>query len=104
MSTQTQPQERSSVEALRLAEQLRDLSTRFKTPSHEKGVCNGASFELRRLHEANQELLEALNLTYTATLHIQSQLSEGKPVQAENEAAISAHISRAAIAKAIRNN
>lgn len=47
-------------EALRLAEQLRDLSTMFKTPSHEKGVCNGASFEIRRLHEANQAMLEAL--------------------------------------------
>lgn len=42
-------------EALRLAEQLRDLSTMFKTPSHEKGVCNGASFELRRLHQSEQE-------------------------------------------------
>ena len=47
-------------EALRFAEQLRDLSSKFKAPSHEKGVCNGASFELRRLHSVNAELLEAL--------------------------------------------
>jgi hypothetical protein len=47
-------------EALRLAAQLRDLSTLFKSPTYEKGVCNGASFELRRLHEVNQELMEAL--------------------------------------------
>ena len=46
-------------EALRLAEQLKDLSTQFKTPSHEKGVCNGAIQELRRLHEVNEHLLEA---------------------------------------------
>lgn len=51
---------KNSEEALRLSEQLRDLSTKFKTPSHEKGVCNGASFELRRLHEANQAMLAAL--------------------------------------------
>lgn len=28
--------------ALRSAEQLRDISSRFKTPSHERGVCNAA--------------------------------------------------------------
>ena len=47
-------------EALRIADQLRDMSTQFKTPSHNKGVCNGAVQELRRLHEVNVELLEAL--------------------------------------------
>lgn len=53
-------------EALRLAEQLRDMSTQFKAPSHDKGVCHGASFELRRLHELNQELVEALkDVVYT---------------------------------------
>lgn len=36
--------------ALRVAEQLRDMSSRFKTPSHELGVCNAAIEELRRQH------------------------------------------------------
>lgn len=47
-------------EALRLAEQLRDMSTMFKAPSHNKGVCNGASFELRRLHHNEEVLRNAL--------------------------------------------
>lgn len=47
-------------EALRLAEQLRDMTTRFKTPSHERGVCNGAIQELRRLHAENEALRNAL--------------------------------------------
>jgi hypothetical protein len=46
--------------ALWLAGQLRDMSTKFKTPSHERGVCNGADQELRQLHAVNTELLEAL--------------------------------------------
>lgn len=47
-------------DALKLADQLRDMSTKFKTPSHERGVCNGAIEKLRRLHALNQELVEAL--------------------------------------------
>ena len=60
---------KTQPEALRLAEQLRDLSTMFKTPSHEKGVCNGASFEIRRLHALNQELVEALQSMLTTWEH-----------------------------------
>ena len=52
--------ESKQPEALRLAAQLRDMSTKFRTPSHEKGVCNGAIQELRRLHALNDELLLAL--------------------------------------------
>ena len=37
--------------AIRLAEQLRDISSRFKTPSHERGVCNAAIEELRHQHD-----------------------------------------------------
>ena len=46
-------------EPLRLAAQLRDMSSKFKTPSHERGVCNGAMQELRRLH-AELELITAI--------------------------------------------
>ena len=45
MTTPTQ-----QPEALRIAEQLRDISSRFKTPSHERGACNSAIEELRRQH------------------------------------------------------
>ncbi len=41
-------------EALRLAQQLTDLTSMFATPSHERGVCNGAIQELRRLHELHE--------------------------------------------------
>ena len=46
-------------EALRLAEQLRDISSRFKTPSHERGVCNSAIEELRRQHAEIARLTDA---------------------------------------------
>ena len=52
-------------EALVLAEQLKDLSNKFPTPSHDRGVLNSAIDELRRLHEANVELLAALNAMLT---------------------------------------
>ncbi len=47
-------------ESLKLAEQLRDLSTKFAISSHEKGVCNGAIQELRRLEAVNAALFNAL--------------------------------------------
>jgi hypothetical protein len=47
-------------EALRLAEHLVDMSNKYRTPSHERGVVNGAIQELRRLHAANAELVAAL--------------------------------------------
>ena len=50
MSTTQQP------EAMRLAEQLRDMCSQFKTPSHERGVVNGAIQELRRQHARIAEL------------------------------------------------
>ena len=43
-------------QALRLADQLRDMSSQYKSPSHEKGVINGTIQELRRLHARNVEL------------------------------------------------
>lgn len=52
--TQQQP------EALRLVDQVRDMTRRFKTPSHERGVCNGVVQELQRLHALNAQMLEAL--------------------------------------------
>ena len=54
MSNNQQP------EALRLAEQLRDMCSIFKTPSHERGVVNGAIQELRRQHARISELEEML--------------------------------------------
>ena len=42
---------RQQPEALRLAEQLRDMCSQFKTPSHERGVVNGAIQELHRQHD-----------------------------------------------------
>ena len=83
-------------EALRLADQLRDLSTRLKTPSHEKGVCNGAIQELRRLHDVelhskqlergfdklyalNQELLAVLDkLEYSSGGYIKRYPDESE--------------------------
>jgi len=59
----TQPQERSSVEALRLAEILDD-----GTPGWPD--CCNASTELRRLHEVNQELVEVLHLTNIDCQHL----------------------------------
>jgi len=77
-------------EALRLADQLRDMSTKFKTPSHERGVCNGAIQKLRRLHAVNTELLEALK-------DIVEFWDSIVPTDAVNQMHINA---RAAIAKA----
>lgn len=42
--------------SMQIAEQLSDMSSRFKTPSHERGVCNSAIEELRRLHAENEAL------------------------------------------------
>lgn len=55
MSTTQKP------EALRLAEQLRDMCSRFKTPSHERGVVNGAIQELHRQHARIAELESQLS-------------------------------------------
>lgn len=44
------------LEALRLADQLRDMSSQYKSPSHEKGVINGAIQELRSQHARIAEL------------------------------------------------
>ena len=44
MTTTQQP------EALKLSEQCAGMTSMFKTPSHERGVLNGAAQELRRLH------------------------------------------------------
>jgi hypothetical protein len=41
---------------MQISEQLSDMSSRFKTPSHERGVCNSAIEELRRLHAENEAL------------------------------------------------
>jgi hypothetical protein len=46
-------------EALLIAEQLSGLSSRFKTPSHERGVCNAAIEELRRQHTEIEALKAA---------------------------------------------
>lgn len=43
-------------EALLLADQLRDMSSQYKSPSYEKGVINGVIQELRRPRERVQEL------------------------------------------------
>lgn len=51
-------------DALKLADQLRDMSTKFKTPSHERGVCNGAIEKLRRLHAENQGQAERIQDIY----------------------------------------
>ena len=51
---------------LRIAEQLRDMSSRFKTPSHERGVCNAAIQELDRLHAENKALKAALSESVAA--------------------------------------
>ncbi len=52
------------LDALKLADQLRDMSTKFKTPSHERGVCNGAIEKLRRLHAENQGQAERIQDIY----------------------------------------
>lgn len=50
--------------SMQIAEQLSDMSSRFKTPSHERGVCNSAIEELRRLHAENEALkLQLLKAT-----------------------------------------
>jgi len=49
-------QQAQQPEALRLADQLLDMSGKFKTPSNDRGVCNGAIQELRRLHAENEKL------------------------------------------------
>ena len=49
---------------MQIAEQLSEMSSRFKTPSHERGVCNSAIEELRRLHAENEALkLQLLKAT-----------------------------------------
>lgn len=77
-------------EALRLADQLRDVSSEFKTPSHERGVCNGAIEELRRLHEENTSLNRCLFQMQEAAKNLEQQLGEavwnhGEKVRANQE-------------------
>jgi hypothetical protein len=52
-------------EALLLAEKLRDMCSQFNTPSHERGVINGAIQELRRQH-ARIAGLEAARIAYAS--------------------------------------
>ncbi len=49
-----------SKEAEKLAEQLRDMVPRYRTPSHERGVLNDAIQTIRRQAEQIRELREAL--------------------------------------------
>lgn len=48
-------------EALRTADQVADLCRRFKTPSHERGVCNGATQMIRTQHALIVQMAEALD-------------------------------------------
>jgi hypothetical protein len=48
-------------EALLIADQLLSHVSKYRTPSHERGVLNGAIQELRRLHAANAELADVLS-------------------------------------------
>lgn len=57
--TDKQPEGRSPVEALRLADWLDELE--MKAP-YNISNCVSAAAELRRLHEMNQRLLEALEM------------------------------------------
>ena len=50
----------TQTEAQRLAERVQDLSSMFKTPSHERGVCNQAAALLLRQDELLEQALEAL--------------------------------------------
>lgn len=47
-------------DALLYTDKLRDMCAKFKTPSHERGVINGAIQELRRQHARIAELEAAL--------------------------------------------
>ena len=85
-------------EPLRIAEQLKDLSTKFPTPSHDRGVVNSAIDELRRLHEANAELLEALRMSAAACRHALAVMPIDDPLLLQAES--SERNARAAIAKA----
>lgn len=49
-------------EALRLADLLEDWAKDYATTDFDCDMGDQAAAELRRLHEANQELLEALRL------------------------------------------
>jgi hypothetical protein len=52
------------LEALRIAEQLKDLSNKFPTPSHDRGVVNSAIDELRRLHEEVEVLMNVISKAF----------------------------------------
>ena len=61
-------------EALRITEQLRDMSSRFKTPSHERGVCNAAIQEIDRLTDAYCGAREDLSIWKRRALEAEEKL------------------------------
>ena len=60
-------------EALRLAEKLRDMCSQFKTPSHEKGVVNGAIQELCRQHARIAELEDVADMAIKRIAELEAQ-------------------------------
>jgi hypothetical protein len=63
-------------DARRLADQVGDLARRFKTPSHERGVCNNANQTLRTLTAEVERLQIALEAAGEKENALHSQLEE----------------------------
>lgn len=68
--------DKKQPEALHLADRMIAFTNRFKTPSYERGLCNGVMQELRRLHAENT----ALQQDYAAArLEIESLRADLRP-------------------------
>lgn len=75
-------------DARRLAEQVGDLARRFRTPSHERGVCNGANQSLRVLASEVERLrAEVHNLNWALGTPGYDQMATPEE-QAESDAAV----------------